>query len=144
MAAATTAEADSLDAPARSDAWTDLGLTLPVFVLYHLGVATLPMRNAADWVSAELHALARHSLAQYVGLTLGIGLAFAAVVLLFGKREALSTRRFVWIAVEGALYAVLMRAAGAYAVGSLRLARVRASRGFLNICSGGPSSTTRP
>jgi membrane protease YdiL (CAAX protease family) len=144
MAAATTAEADSIDAPARSDAWTDLGLTLPVFVLYHLGVATLPMRNAADWVSAELHALARHSLAQYVGLTLGIGLAFAAVVLLFGKREALSTRRFLWIAVEGALYAVLMRAAGAYAVGSLRLARVRASRLAFDASPQPPGSSVAP
>ena len=30
-----------------SDAWSDLVLTLPIFILYHLGVVLLPVRNAA-------------------------------------------------------------------------------------------------
>ena len=42
------------DLPQKSDAWTDLGLTLPIFVLYHLGVVFLPIRNAADPVTHEL------------------------------------------------------------------------------------------
>jgi hypothetical protein len=106
----------------RSDAWTDLALTLPIFVVYHLGVIFLPIRNAADPVTAELKSLAKHSLPMYAGLTLAIGAAFIAVLWSLGQREALSKKRFVLIAVEGALYAVLMRAVGAYVVGSLRLA----------------------
>lgn len=105
----------------KSDAWTDLGLTLPIFVAYHLGVAFLPVRNAADPVTAELRSLASHSILLYTGLTLGIGIAFVVVLAAIGKREAIQKKKFVLIALEGALYAFLMRFAGAYIVGSLRL-----------------------
>lgn len=108
-------------APKKSDAWTDLGLTLPIFVAYHLGVAFLPVRNAADPVTAELRALASHNILLYAGLTLGIGVAFVLVLAVLGKREAIQKRKFVLIALEGALYAFLMRFIGSYAVGSLRL-----------------------
>jgi hypothetical protein len=108
-------------APKKSDAWTDLGLTLPIFVAYHLGVAFLPIRNAADPVTAELRALASHSILLYAGLTLGVGVAFVVVLAMLGKREAIHKKKFLFIAVEGALYAFLMRFVGAYVVGSLRL-----------------------
>ncbi|MEZ4312827.1 MAG: CPBP family glutamic-type intramembrane protease [Polyangiaceae bacterium] len=108
-------------APRKSDAWTDLALTLPIFVAYHLGVAFLPVRNAADPVTAELRALASHSILLYAGLTLGIGVAFVVVLAMLGKREAIQKKKFLFIALEGALYAFLMRFAGAYVVGSLRL-----------------------
>ena len=106
----------------RSDRWTDLGLTLPIFLLYHLGVVFLPVQNAADPVTRELRALANQSFAAYAGLTLAIGAAFVVVLLAFGQRKTLEAKRFVWIGAEGAVYAVAMRFAGAYAVGSLRLA----------------------
>lgn len=105
----------------KSDAWTDLALTLPIFLVYHLGVVLLPVRNAADPVTAELRALANQSLLLYAGLTLAVGVAFVVVLATLGRREALSSKRFALIAVEGALYAFLMRFVGAYVVGSLRL-----------------------
>jgi hypothetical protein len=105
----------------KSDPLTDLALTLPIFVFYHLGVAFLPIRNAADPVTAELRALANHSLALYAGLTLGVGVAFVLVLWMLGRGRAFEKKRFMLTAIEGALYAVLMRFAGAYAVGSLRL-----------------------
>lgn len=105
----------------KSDAWTDLGLTLPIFLIYHLGVVLLPVRNAADPVTAELRALANHSLLLYSGLTLAIGVAFVLVLGTLGEREALSGKRFALIALEGALYAFIMRLVGSYVVGSLRL-----------------------
>lgn len=108
-------------APKKSDAWTDLGLTLPIFVAYHLGVVFLPVRNAADPVTAELRALASHNILLYAGLTLGIGVAFVLVLAMLGKREAIQKKKFLYIAIEGALYAFLMRFIGAYVVGSLRL-----------------------
>jgi membrane protease YdiL (CAAX protease family) len=109
-------------APAtKSDAWTDLALTLPVFVAYHLGVMFLPVRNAADVVTTELRTLAKHSLPAYAAITLAIGAAFVVVIFTAGRRQALDPKRFVRIAIEGALYAALMRAAGSYVVGSLRL-----------------------
>jgi len=107
--------------PRKSDAWTDLALTLPIFLVYHLGVAFLPVRNAADPVTHELRSLASASMLTYAGITLAIGAAFVLVLTTLGRGKALDKKRFLFIAVEGALYAILMRFAGAYAVGSLRL-----------------------
>src|SRR5262245_20936543 len=117
----------------RSDAWTDLGLTLPIFVAYHLGVILLPIRNAADPVTAELKSLAKHSLPMYAGLTLAIGAAFVGVLWTLGQRRALSGARFLLIAVEGALYAALMRGAGSYVIGSLSLAPGSSSGPFASV-----------
>lgn len=108
--------------PEKSDAWTDLGLTLPIFLLYHLGVVFLPVRNAADPVTRELTALADHSLLGYAGLTVAVGIAFVVVLAATGQKKALERKRFVLIALEGTLYAMLMRFAASYVVGSLTLA----------------------
>ncbi|MBK9261335.1 MAG: CPBP family intramembrane metalloprotease [Polyangiaceae bacterium] len=120
-----TAPADAANpatpVPEKSDAWTDLGLTLPIFLLYHLGVVFLPVRNAADPVTAELTALAEHSLLTYTGLTLAVGVAFVVVLAATGQKRALEGKRFVLIALEGTLYAILMRFAASYVVGSLTL-----------------------
>lgn len=106
----------------KSDAWTDLGLTLPIFLFYHLGVVFLPVRNAADPVTHELQALAQHSLLMYGALTLAIGVAFVAVLAILGRGHTFKMSRFGVTALEGALYAVLMRTAGSFVVGHLRLA----------------------
>lgn len=131
MAAAAT-ETSELSQK-KSDAWTDLGLTLPIFVAYHLGVAFLPVRNAADPVTAELRALASHNILLYAGLTLGIGVAFVVVLAVIGKREVIQKKKFVFIALEGALYAFLMRFIGSYVVGSLRLGPAGGGGLFTNV-----------
>jgi hypothetical protein len=111
-------------APARgglSDPLTALALTLPIFVLYHLGVVLLPVQNAADWVTVWLRELSDQNLALYAGITLALGAAFAGVLLVLGRGQALRSERFVYAAIEGVIYAIAMRVAGAYVVGSLRL-----------------------
>src|SRR4051812_23040130 len=120
--AAAGARDDDAAIPEKSDARTDLGLTLPIFVAYHLGVVFLPVRNAADLVTSELRSLAKHSLPMYATLTVAVGALFVLALWSLGRRQRLAPSRFVFIAVEGTLYAVLMRAAGSYVVGSLRLA----------------------
>jgi Type II CAAX prenyl endopeptidase Rce1-like len=99
----------------------DLALTLPVFVGYHLGVAFLPTRNAADLVTHQLIRLAEHSLIMYAGLTLAIGLTFAGVLLSMGREQSLSAQRFVLVGLEGVAYAVAMRVAAGYVIGRLAL-----------------------
>lgn len=121
MARAPAAGKDGAAIAPKSDAWTDLALTLPIFVFYHLGVVFLPVRNAADFVTTELRALASHSLLLYGAFTLAIGLAFVLVLVTLGRGQALRGRRFALVAVEGALYALLMRFTAGYVVGSLRL-----------------------
>jgi len=108
-------------APKRSDAWSDLALTLPIFVAYHLGVAFLPIRNAADVVTQALVRLADDNLAAYGGLTLAIGVLFVSVLMVLGKGQKLELSRFGLIAAEGLLYAMLMRFAASFVVGKLHL-----------------------
>lgn len=104
-----------------SDAYADLVLTIPIFVLYHVGVVFLPIRNAADVVTGELVALANNNMLAYVGLTLLIGGAFVAVLVMLGKGEHLQWERFAFLAVEGAVYAVAMRFIAGWVVGKLTL-----------------------
>lgn len=106
-----------------SGPWTDLGLTLPIFVGYHLGVVFLPVRNAADVVTQELVALADNSILAYSGLTLAIAAVFVGVLVVAGRGQALRWERFAFIALEGVVYAIAMRFAAAYVVGNLPMAR---------------------
>lgn len=99
----------------------DLALTLPVFVGYHLGVAFLPVRNAADLVTHELVNLAHNDLLAYSGLTVAIGVAFASVLLVLGRGHSLRWQRFLLVGLEGVLYAVAMRILAGYVVGRLHL-----------------------
>jgi hypothetical protein len=104
-----------------SDTWSDLVLTLPIFVLYHLGVVFLPIRNAADVVTSELVSLANNNMLAYAGLTLLIGAVFIGVLFLIGKRSALEWERFAFLAVEAAVYAIAMRFIAGWVVGKIRL-----------------------
>ncbi|HEX6272011.1 MAG TPA: CPBP family glutamic-type intramembrane protease [Polyangiaceae bacterium] len=108
-------------APKRSDPWSDLALTLPIFVAYHLGVAFLPMRNAADVVTHALVRLADDNLAAYGGVTLALGALFVSVLMVLGQGHKLELSRFGLIAAEGLLYAVVMRFAASLVVGKLHL-----------------------
>src|SRR5260221_12074487 len=119
--------AEAIDAPSeeaptyRSDAWTDLGLTLPIFVAYHLSVVFLPVRNAADPVTMRLRSLANASVPSYFLFTLLIGAVFTGVLFLLGRRRAFSGWRFLFVAAEGLVYAPVLRFAASYFLGALPL-----------------------
>jgi hypothetical protein len=99
----------------------DLALTLPLFVVYHLGVVWLDVQNAADVVTRELKALASSSLPAYSGLTLAMGAVFVAILLVLGRGHTLRWQRFALVAGEGVLYAVAMRLVASYVVGKVHL-----------------------
>jgi hypothetical protein len=105
----------------RDNAWTDIGLTLPIFLLYHAGVVFLPMRNAADLVTSRLVELAERSLFLYLTLTASVGACIIVLFLVLGQKRALRWQRFAMIAVEGIVYAVALRIIAGYVVGQLRL-----------------------
>jgi hypothetical protein len=105
----------------HDSAWTDIGLTLPIFLLYHTGVVFLPMRNAADLVTAQMVDLAERSLFFYFVLTASIGAATIVLFLLLGQKQSLRWQRFVMIALEGVVYAVALRVVAGYVVGQMRL-----------------------
>lgn len=99
----------------------DLALTLPIFVIYHLGVVWMDVQNAADIVTRELKNLASSSLPAYSALTLAIGGVFAGILLVLGRGHTLRWQRFALVAVEGVLYAVAMRLVASYVVGKIPL-----------------------
>ncbi|HEU4411296.1 MAG TPA: CPBP family glutamic-type intramembrane protease [Polyangiaceae bacterium] len=98
----------------RTDALTDVALTAPLFVVYHVGVAFLPLRNAADVVTSRLAELAEFNRAAYLALTVALGVFVAGVLLAIGHRDKFRWETFVLVALEGAVYAVAMRWAAGY------------------------------
>lgn len=123
----------------RSGPITDLALTLPIFVGYHLGVVFLPVRNAADVVTQKLQWVANNSLMAYCALTLAIGLAYVTPLLLAGRGKHLQVSRFAWMGTEGVIYAVLMRLLAGYAVARLVLALGAADLGVIGLMNAAPA-----
>jgi hypothetical protein len=116
MAEASTSLGKLSDKPG---AWVDLGLTLPIFVVYHLGVVFLRVQNATDIVTAPLMRLSEGNKGVYIGITAAIGLAFATAFAILGRGQAFRPRKFLQIALEGVVYAFLMRFGASYVVGRL-------------------------
>ncbi len=119
-----------------SGPWTDLGLTLPVFIAYHLGVVFLPVRNAADWVTLELIELAENDMTLYAALTLGIASVYVGVLVMAGRGKVLHWQRFFWLMLEAIAYAVAMRFAATYVVGKVALAPPPVSGSYSGLFSG--------
>lgn len=111
-----------LKPPAGSQPLTDLGMTLPIFVIYHLGVVFLPVRNAADWVTQQLVQLVHHDRLVYFVLTLGLGGLYVGILVLLGRGHSFRWKNFAWLAAEGVVYALAMRVAASAVVGRLFLA----------------------
>lgn len=115
----TTAPATPAKLSSKPGAWVDLALTLPIFVVYHVGVIFLNVHNAADYLTFELFHFAENSKSLYILFTLAIGVVFTGVFAWLGRGEAFRPYKFVQIALEGVIYAFVMRLVGAYVVGHL-------------------------
>lgn len=122
MAESDEARDSSSLVKAGSDPWADLALTLPIFVGYHLGVIALPVRNAADMVTSELVTLANNNILAYGALTLALGGAFVAVLVVLGRGHTLRFERFGMVVFEGIAYAIAMRLIAGFIVGRMFLA----------------------
>jgi hypothetical protein len=105
----------------KSGARVDLALTLPVFLAYHLGVVFLKVKNASDPVTGPLLELSNGNRDAYLGLTIAIGVLFAALFAIAGRGQTFRIEKFVQIALEGVAYAVAMRFAADYVVGKLTI-----------------------
>jgi hypothetical protein len=104
---------------ARPGAWVDLGLTLPIFLVYHLAVVFLGVQNATDVVTGTLLRLSAGDRTKYLLATLAIGVIFAGSFALLGRGQAFRPRKFVQIMFEGVIYAFLMALTANMVVGSL-------------------------
>lgn len=97
----------------------DLGLTLPIFLVYHLTVVFLGVQNATDVVTGALLSLSEGDKTKYLLATLAIGVIFAGTFALLGRGQAFRPRKFLQIMIEGTVYAFVMAAAANYVVGSI-------------------------
>lgn len=95
------------------------GLTLPIFLFYHFGVIFLGIRNGADPLTGLLFLAVNGNLALYLAITAGIGLCFFAALAMTPHGNALNRGSFARIALEGAVYAVVMRFAASFLVGRI-------------------------
>jgi hypothetical protein len=105
----------------------ELALTLPVFLVYQLGVAFLNVRNATDLVTARLLELSHGDRLMYLVMTLGIGAALFIVFALANRGQALRGRKLLQIAIEGAAYAIAMGTATSWVVGKMFAAPAQAA-----------------
>jgi hypothetical protein len=103
----------------RPGAWVDLGLTLPIFLVYHLAVVFLGVQNATDMVTGTLMSLSAGDKSKYLLATLCIGVIFAGTFALLGRGQAFRPRKFVQILIEGVIYAVAMALVANAVVGGL-------------------------
>jgi len=117
MAVLTPASKQSL--MTRPGAWVDLGLTLPIFLVYHLTVVFLGVQNATDVVTGTLLGLSHGDTTKYLLATMAIGVIFAGTFVLLGRGQAFRPRKFVQILLEGTVYAFVMAFVANYVVGSI-------------------------
>ena len=103
----------------KPGAWDELVLTLPVFLVYQLGVVFLNVRNATDLVTAQLLVLAHGDRTTYLEMTAGIGLGTAVVFAFLGRGQSLRWGKLLQMAIEGGAYAIAMGTAASWVVGKM-------------------------
>jgi hypothetical protein len=114
---------------AKPGALSELALTLPVFLVYQLGVVFLDTRNATDLVTGRLLEISGGDRLTYLGLTGSIGVLMSAAFAVLGRGQTLRMGKVVQIAVEGAAYAVAMSTATAWVVGKVFAGTMHVAQG---------------
>jgi hypothetical protein len=92
----------------RPDPLTSVALTLPVFLLYHLGILLLDKRNGVDWVSGAAFALLDSSALAYVGVTVALAAGLAVAMWLLRRKGHVRPVALMPIVLESSLWALLM------------------------------------
>ncbi len=93
---------------ASRDLGTSIVLVLPLFVLYQIGVlATGGVRNGVDFVSGLMWLVADGQLLSYLGINVGVLLAFLGVVAYLRKKGDFQPKIFPYVLAESTLYAML-------------------------------------
>lgn len=90
------------------DPLTSLVLTIPVFLVYHLGILVVDLRNGADFVTGTVVSLLHTSLVGYVSLTLAVALALFAAGSRLRRGHEIDRRALSGVVVESTLWAGLM------------------------------------
>jgi hypothetical protein len=92
----------------RHEPLTSLVLTIPVFLVYHLGILFIDRRNGVDLVSGLTLSLLDYSVIAYVAVTLGVAAALVAAFWWFRGRSHLRPKALLAVLAESTVLAVVM------------------------------------
>jgi len=103
----------------RHDPLTSLVLTVPVFLVYHLGILLMSVRNGVDVVSELTLALLDQSRLAYVGVTLGVAAGLFVAGWWLRRKGKIRPARLVPVLIESTVWAVVMMVTVGWATSSL-------------------------
>jgi membrane protease YdiL (CAAX protease family) len=92
----------------RPDPLTSIAFTVPVFLLYHLGILLVDRRSKVDFISTLVLSLLDASIPAYVMTTLGLTLVLLLTVWVEQKRGAVPVSSFGRVLVEALACALLV------------------------------------
>jgi hypothetical protein len=100
----------------KPDPLTSVVLTVPVFLIYHIGILWSNKRNGADWVSDLTLQLLHSSVEAYVIVTFAAALGLVLSVYVLRKTGKVQPTELLPIVVESAAWAFLMLVSIGWAV----------------------------
>lgn len=93
----------------RSDPLTSLLLVFPLFVVYQIGVLSMPSTyNGADLVTSQMLHLLHGNARTYFLINVGLALGFLILVLVLRRKNTFDPRLFLPVLLESAIYALTM------------------------------------
>jgi membrane protease YdiL (CAAX protease family) len=92
----------------RPDPLTSIALTIPVFLIYHLGILVVESRTGVDLVSNTVFGVLKASAPVYVVVTLALALVVATVTWIEERRGVSSSVPLSKVVVEGFGFAVVL------------------------------------
>ncbi len=93
----------------RSDPLTSLLLVFPLFVVYQIGVLSMPSTyNGADLVTSQMLHLLHGNARTYFLINVGLALGFLVLVLVLRRKNTFDPRLFLPVLLESAIYALTM------------------------------------
>jgi len=91
----------------RPDPLTSVALTIPVFLIYHLGILVVESRSGVDVVSNTVFGVLKASAPVYVVVTLSLALVVATVTWVEERRGATQSMSLGRVILEGAAAALI-------------------------------------
>lgn len=92
----------------RHDPFTSLVLVVPVFVVYHLGVLFIDLRNGVDLVSYFTAAILQEGELVYAGTMIGVALAILVAGAILRERGVLKPAALGPVLIESTVWAAGM------------------------------------
>jgi CAAX prenyl protease-like protein len=93
----------------RSDPLTSLMLVFPLFVIYQIGVLSMPSTyNGADLITSQMLHLLHGNARTYFLVNVALAVAFLVLVLILRRKNTFDPRLFLPVLLESAIYALTM------------------------------------